>query len=178
MCWARLSARLARTVGATVVACDLSVPRVEAARRGGVDAAVSGTPLDRTFQERFPDGFDVVIDVTGAAGVVAGAVELLRMTPWGVNDAVGPRYVVQGSYPAGLTLPYQRVFLREAAVILPRDNEPRDKAEVLDHLAAGRLSVEGLIMDVVPPTEAAGVYDRLRDPSGGVLAAVFDWRAI
>ena len=173
----QLSVRLARTVGATVVACDLSVPRVEAARRGGIDASMSGQPLERTFQERFPDGFDVVIDVTGAAGVVAGAVELMRMTPWGRDDVVGPRYVVQGSYPGGLTLPYERVFQREALVIIPRDNEPRDKKEVLDHLAAGRLSVGELITDVVPPTRAGELYERLRDPAGGVLGAVFTWQA-
>ena len=173
----QLSARLAAATGAAVVACDVDTSRVEPARAAGLDARLSGSSLDDTFADDYPDGFDVVVDVTGAAPVLPQAVELLRQTPWGRDDATGPRYVVQGSYPGTFAVPYRQLFQREAALLVPRDNQPRDRVAFLDHLAAGRLDVSNLVSAVVTPDRAAEVYRRLRDRDGGLMTALFDWRS-
>ncbi|GAB4191043.1 MAG: alcohol dehydrogenase catalytic domain-containing protein [Roseiflexaceae bacterium] len=171
----QLSARLAALSGARVVATDRVTARVELARAAGVEAYLAGGSLAETLAPAIPGGADVVIDATGAAAVLPQAVELARTLPWDDLPTPGARYVVQGSYPDALAIPYHAAFHKELSFLVPRDTQPRDIRRALELLASGALRVADLLGAPRPPDAAPQTYAALRAGEAGMMTAVFGW---
>jgi bacteriochlorophyllide a dehydrogenase len=174
----QLSARLHALSGARVVGADRSAGRVEHLRGAGVTAVVAepGRRLKESFAAAMPEGADVVVDATGNPDVLRDALELARDVPWTNDPPPGARVVLQGSYEADFTLPYQTVFDKTVTMLVPRDSTAPDLRTVLELIDAGKLKVRDLISAVRPPEAAAETYAELRDPATTLLTAVFKWR--
>lgn len=172
----QLAARVHAVSGARVVAADVSEARVRLARAAGVEAFVSDGDLAAGFREFFPEGADIVVDSTGAAPVFPKAIELARQPPWGPGPLVSPRFLIQGSYPADITLPYGAAFVRELQIFLPRDCQPADIRTVLDLISRQKLRISDLISAVRKPEEAVETYAELKSARTGLMTAVFQWK--
>ncbi|MEZ5277286.1 MAG: zinc-binding alcohol dehydrogenase [Opitutaceae bacterium] len=172
----QLSARLHAMTGAHVVVADVSAQRVAFARQSGLDARLVEGSLLNTFREVFPDGADLVVDVTGSARVLPQSMELVRVKPWDDSPESGGRLLLQGSYPADFTLDYQECFRRELSLLLTRDQQPRDSRNVLDLLARGKLRIRDIITGLRPVAKAPDTYAELRAAKEELLTVAFDWR--
>jgi D-arabinitol dehydrogenase (NADP+) len=129
--------RTSRAWGAArFTVAELSEQRLAAARRDGVDVAVTDVaslPSDR---------FDVVIDATGAPPVLAQAVRLARP---------GGRILMFGVSPQGRTAviePFQ-VF-RKGLSIFASFTSRRNSLQALALIAAGRVRVDDLVSHRMP----------------------------
>jgi 2-desacetyl-2-hydroxyethyl bacteriochlorophyllide A dehydrogenase len=170
------AARVYAAAGATVVAVDLSEERVGIADAvDGVTARVSTAGIAATVKSILSEGADIVVDCTGSNPVIPQAIACARDLAWNSLGACGARFVVQGSYPDSLTIPYDAIFRRELQVLVPRDHLLADLNTVLDLMARGRLSLRELISDIREPVEAQETYDTLRTSKGGFLTAAFRW---
>lgn len=171
----QLSARLFHAAGVRLLALDRIAARVKLAQEEGI-LALRTDDLAAAVRSVFPDGVDIVVDATGAPGVLPQAIAAARELPWDDTATPGARYVVQGSYPAEFAIPYQAAFRKELTFLLPRDMQPRDVRAGLDLLARGRLAVRSLIGRVARPHDAAEVYAALAAPDAEMTTAVFDWQ--
>jgi 2-desacetyl-2-hydroxyethyl bacteriochlorophyllide A dehydrogenase len=172
----QLAARLHALTGARVLAVDRSPQRAALAQCHGIEAFVSEDDLATAFRERLNAGVDVIVDATGAPSVIAEAIELAKDVPWGEAPGGNARYLVQGSYADSLCFPYQAAFRKELAILMTRDEGPRDVRTVLDLMQRSRLTTRDLISAVVPPEHAAETYQALREQSD-MVTAVFQWIA-
>lgn len=171
-----LSALIYRVAGTRVVAVDRSAARIERARALGIEAVlVSGTIADAVLP-LLPDGADIVVDATGFPPALPQAVAVARTLAWGDDHAQGARFVIQGSYPVGIEIPYQAVFQRELQLLVPRACTPRDLRAVLDLVARCSLPLRDLISKVAAPTTASEVYAELRQADTTWVTAAFRWR--
>ena len=171
----QISARLFAHAGARVLAVDLVPARVEAARAAGVRAIVAADSLETAVRAELPAGAPIVVDATGAPGLLRASMALLRDKPWDESDTPGGRLVVQGSYPADITLPSTTAFAKELTLLWPRDSQRRDMERILDLLGTGELSFAGLLGGIHAPADAPQVYRRLQAREGGLLTAAFRW---
>lgn len=165
----QLAARLHALSGAAVLGVDLSAERANLLREVGIDAVTS---LDDA-RSRLPDGADVIVDATGANGVIPQALAFARTVPW--DDSLMPRsrYLVQGSYVGDFCVPYDAAFGSEVSFWVPRDAQPRDFRHVLDFLARGKLTVRDTISEVASPADAPRIYRALQVRD--ILTAAFAW---
>ncbi len=168
----QLAARCHRLSGARVLGLDLSEPRVQLLRAVGLEAVADWGDA----RAALPEGADLIVDATGANGVVADAIALAREVGWDDSTWAGTRYLVQGSYPDDVRLPYQDAFMKQLSFWFTRDVHPSDLRAVLDLMANGQLPVRDLITTVAPPADAPSVYPRLR--TGAWMTAAFDWQLI
>jgi 2-desacetyl-2-hydroxyethyl bacteriochlorophyllide A dehydrogenase len=171
-----LSARLHRAAGARVVAADLSAERVALAADAGLEAFVPDGTLAPAFRQRLPEGADVVVDSTGAPTVLPTAIRIARDKAWDDSADLGPRYVVQGSYPGDFVVPYQAAFLKEMSFLLPRDMQPRDLRAVIDLMERGLLRTRDILTELRPPEQAAETYAALLEAKGALMTVAFAWR--
>lgn len=172
----QISARLFSMSGARTVCCDLSPFRVEKAVAAGVEAHVVTDSVKDTLAAALPEGADIVVDVTGAAPVLAQALALCRDVPWDDSPIPGSRIIVQGSYPDALPIPYQDAFLKEVSIHMPRDCRPQGKKVVLELMAAGKLALADCITAVKAPQDGQSAYDELMDPQAPALTTAFLWK--
>lgn len=170
-----LSARLFAATGARVVASDLSPFRVSLARQAGIEAFVPEGGLAEDFAKKLPGGADVVVDATGHEAVLPQSLAVAKDKPWNDDAELGPRVVVQGSYPDSFRVPYMAAFMKELSLLFPRDTQPRDVRAVLDLIARGRLPLDGIVSDVRRPEAAPETYAELTDPGAKILTAAFRW---
>ncbi|MBK8049390.1 MAG: zinc-binding alcohol dehydrogenase [Anaerolineales bacterium] len=172
----QLSARLFAATGARVVAGDVSPTRVAVAQRSGIEAFGVEGDLVKGFKQRIPEGADIIVDATGAVGVLPQAIELARELPWADGPQHASRYVVQGSYPADFVVPYRAAFRKQLTFLLSRDMQYQDVRAVFGLLERGRLRLDDLVESVCSPADAAATYAELRDANGTLLLPVFAWR--
>lgn len=177
----QLAARVHALAGACVVAADLHPARCALAAAAGIQAVTPGPQpgdLAAALLARLPGGADIVIDATGAPGVLGEAMEAGRDLPYDDADRVGPRVLVQGSYPEVFPVAYRPAFQREVQLLVPRNYQARDLHAVIDLAASGRLVVRDLISEVRPAADAPAVYAGLRAPAdSGYMTVAFAWEA-
>jgi 2-desacetyl-2-hydroxyethyl bacteriochlorophyllide A dehydrogenase len=171
----QMSARLFAEAGARVLAVDLSEARCTLAQRAGIRAIVPTGGLEPSVRALLPQGAPIVVDATGARGLLGQTMSLLHDKPWDESDTPGGRLVVQGSYPADIAMPSTTAFAKEMTMLWPRDSQRRDMEAVLTSLQRGRLSFAGLLSGVYDPSEAQSIYDRLHGTPGAFMTAAFRW---
>lgn len=163
--------------GHDIVAMDRSPQRVALAKRWGIEAVQVDGPASAVIRDRCEGGANLIVDATGVPAVAADAVESLRMPPWQTPVTHPSRYVVQGSYPADLPLPYEPFFQRETQVLFPRDWTPDDLRAIFKLIEDGVLSFPPDLYTEHDPTEAPSVYAALSQPDYVRVTALFRWQS-
>ncbi|MFE5396122.1 zinc-binding dehydrogenase [Streptomyces sp. NPDC056568] len=181
-----LAARFARLDGAHRLAVvELLAPRREAARTTGADLVAD--PADPDTDQRMhalaPDGFDVVVEATGAPSAFVPALELA---------ARGGRVVLLGSTRGRVENfdPYSALHLKglhvigahvstapKSATVHDRWTEAANRRLILELIRDGALEVDSLITDVVPPDQGGEAFRALAEEPAGHLGVVIDWSA-
>jgi 3-hydroxyethyl bacteriochlorophyllide a dehydrogenase len=87
----------------------------------------------------------------------------------------GGEIVLAGFYSDPLSFNFAPAFRREARFRIATEFQPDDLAAVIAMVASGRLSLDGLVTNRVPASEAAQAYPQaFSNPA--CLKMVFDWR--
>jgi 2-desacetyl-2-hydroxyethyl bacteriochlorophyllide A dehydrogenase len=172
----QMAALMHGLAGAQVVAYDRSPERMASARAIGITTTPEAADPKSAFAGVFPGGADIVVDATGAPQAVPSGIELARDMAWNVEDLKGARYLVQGSYAEGFTIPYEPAFFRELTFLIPRDTVSSDRTSVLDLLGRKQLAFKAMITAVRAPEQATETYQQLiKDPKQ--VTAAFRWKA-
>lgn len=170
-----LSLRQFQAAGADVLGVDQELGRVERARSGGAAAALVTGSIEDAVYAHFAGGADIVVDATGIPAVLPLSIRAARELPWGQSDLVGPKVMIQGSYPDPFTLSYNDCFRKELRILVPRDHSPANLVEAMRMITEGAIKVDDLISWSGDPTCAPQIYARLRTDRS-MMTAVFDWR--
>jgi 2-desacetyl-2-hydroxyethyl bacteriochlorophyllide A dehydrogenase len=179
-----LASRLAQVNGGhPVVSFDLVAERRRKALEFGASASFdpSVDATDAAVAAIAPDGFDVVIEATGAAPAFVPALKLAarggRVVLLGST-----RGIVQGFSPyddahlKGLTLIGAHVSTAPTvATALDKWTEPANRRVLLSLMQQGRFDVEELISHVVPPSQAGAAFAGLATEPEKYLAVEIDW---
>ena len=89
----------------------------------------------------------------------------------------GGEIVLAGFYDAPLQFTFPPAFMREARIRVAAEFTPADLSAVVTLIETGALSLDGLISDVRPATEAEAAYPQaFSDPA--CLKMVLDWSAL
>ena len=91
--------------------------------------------------------YETICDASGDAGLLDTLVQ--RLTP-------GGEIVLAGFYTGQISFAFAPAFMREAGLRIAAQWTPADLAAVRAHVAAGRLSLDGLITHRSPAADAAG----------------------
>ena len=153
-----------RLLARLLIADGYSAPTVweQSAQRmtGGVGYTV-------TTAEACPDAtYETIIDASGDGGLLDTLVGRL---------AKGGEIILAGFYAQPLSFNFAPAFMREARLRIAAEWQPGNLDAVLDHLARGRLSLDGLISHTVPAARAGEAYHTaFTDPA--CTKMVLDWR--
>ena len=129
-----------------------------------VDGAAGYTVLDPADDAR--RDYRAIYDASGDAGLIDTLV--MRLAP-------GGEIVLAGFYSDRPSFAFPPAFMREARLRVAAEWKPGDMAAVLDHVAAGRLSLAGLVTH----REAASAADAACRTAFGdpdCLKMILDWR--
>jgi 2-desacetyl-2-hydroxyethyl bacteriochlorophyllide A dehydrogenase len=162
----QLAAQIANAMGARVTLCDVDERRLTVARELGAAEEVVDVAGEQ-WAGRIPDGgFRAVLDVAGVSGMED---DLIRAAEHG-----GSVLFIAGRHKVEYTF-----NLAQGREITIKQNSHFDRSD-LDNLCRlvrrGQVRFAPIIQDVVPISEAARVYDTLRDEPALLLGTVFDWR--
>lgn len=166
------TAQLAKLRGAFVTAADLLPQRLAVGRGTCWDLAIDANegPMAQQTRDRFPDGFDVVIETTGFAGVLQDAIGCVRYNG---------RFVFVGYHPGLMPFPFETAHRREIHALFPVFiGKPPVREGVLRLLASGSFKMKPLISHDVGYRQAEALYQSLFSPArNSVNGIVIDWRA-
>ncbi len=112
--------------------------------------------------------YGTVLDVSGEGGLLDALIA--RLAPRG-------QVVLAGFYAAPLSFAFPPAFMREATLRVAAEWRPADLAAVVDLVAAGALSLDGLVTDLEPALRASQAY-RVAFGDPACLKMVLDWRGL
>jgi len=149
-----LHIRLARSLGAgKICAVDTSEDRLEAASQSGADEVRLATDPLPTAQRVFV--------CTGSAAAAAKALDCIGLGGKLVFFAAdGP--------DQKLAIPLTRFWNSQPSILFSYGAAPRDMSEALDHIAAGRVRVDGLITHRFPLSRIGEAFDLVANPRGSL----------
>ncbi|MDX5570586.1 zinc-binding dehydrogenase, partial [Streptomyces sp. ID05-04B] len=161
-----LIALVARAAGADVRVIELSAHRRALAEQLGLDAwdpAAADVPeLIRTWTQ--DAGADVAFEVSGAAGGVTTAVDVL---------GVRGRLCLVAIHPRPREIDLHRFFWRELTLVGARLYDRSDFEKAVALVADGTVPAARLISKVVPLTEAPAAFEAL-EGGGDVMKILLD----
>ena len=169
-----LSARIHALSGARVIGADLRPERAALLAKNGMEA-VFGDGLVDQLRARAPGGADVIVDATGEPGMLESAIGLAKDIPPGASEQPGARYVLQGSYPGDLPLPFQAAFRKELTFLVPRSTRPQDIRHTLEHIAQKKLVVHDLFLESFPPEDVARAYAFVAQGDADLQTILVEW---
>jgi 3-hydroxyethyl bacteriochlorophyllide a dehydrogenase len=153
----RLLARIAIALGAPPPV----VWETNAARRDGADGYQVLDPDDDSRRD-----YRCICDVSGDPRILDTLIGRL---------AAGGEVVLAGFYSDALSFAFPPAFMKEARIRVAAEWQPTDLVSVTGLLAAGRLSLDGLITHRRAATAADDAYrTAFEDPA--CLKMVLDWR--
>lgn len=159
-------AQLARLRGSFVVASDISAIRLDMARTYCADWVLDSRdgPIASQTAERFPKGFDVVFETTGADGVLDDALACCR------RDG---RFSFVGVHPGMMAFPFLAAHQRQIRAQFPVFIGERPVREgVLRLIESGALNYAPLIDRKVHFSEAIDLYRSLLTPARDDVNAI------
>lgn len=170
------SAQILSQAGHLVTAYDLSSARVETAALAGIVAVLINRdqPVHKQVASKGP--LDVIIDCTGVPTLLSQLLLAGKDLAWGERSERGLRYLVQGSCPADISIPYMAAFMKELMVLFPRDNRPSDVRAVLELMGQGKVGLPQQAVQVLGPVDAQGGYNRLFRERDLPLSMAFQWK--
>ncbi|SMO91608.1 zinc-binding alcohol dehydrogenase family protein [Paracoccus laeviglucosivorans] len=155
----------AKARGAHVTVMDTREDRLAFATDGlGADASVIATSDDAARLAE-GDGFDVVIDATGAAPPIERGFAFL---------AHGARYVLLSVVRQDISFSDPEFHKREATLIASRNALPADFAEVVAQMQAGRVPTQALNTHRGPLADGVALFQDWSRPQAGVIKAILD----
>ena len=156
---------VARALGATVYATDLSAERLTtAADLGAIPVAGGAGLLERVMELTNGEGMPVVMEATGAAPAMEETIDLV---------AAGGRIVILGLVRKGQGITYPGLdFTRKEVTILGSRASVDCFPEALALLASGNIHYPK-IASAFALSEAPGVFQRLADNPMALHKAVF-----
>lgn len=156
---------LGRLIARVAIALGQTPPRVLEAdperRKGAAGYEVFSPDSDAAQAESC-----CTIDASGNPAALDGAIARLNR-----NGVL----VLAGFYGERVSFAFPPAFMREVSVVLSAEFKPQDTTAVLDLVAAGRLSLKGLITHHAHPKEASQAFRTAFDDSS-CLKMVIDWR--
>ena len=153
----RLVARLTVALGGTPVVWERAAERL--------DGAAGYPVLDAAADSR--RDYRCILDASGDAGLLDTLIP--RLAPQG-------EVVLAGFYSTPITFAFPAAFMKEARLRVAAEWKAADLHEVRAMATDGRLSLDGLITDVAPASEAAAAYGAAFDDPR-CLKMVLDWRS-
>jgi bacteriochlorophyllide a dehydrogenase len=152
----RLLARIVIALGGSPIVWETNAARRDGAFGYGVIAPEADDRKD----------YDCIADVSGDVSVIDTCVSRL---------AKRGEIILAGFYSAPLQFVFPPAFMREAAIRIAAQWEPKDMEAVMDLIATDKLSLDGLITHRRPASEAASAYETaFNDPE--CLKMILDWR--
>jgi L-iditol 2-dehydrogenase len=138
--------QLARLGGATdVISVEPNASRHEFAVRSGADVAVAPSETAAVIGRRSTVGADVVIEASGNLESAEHSFDLVRR---------GGTIVLFGVYPEGRSISLSPFRINEDELrVVGSLNNPNTHSRAIDLLASGRVSLEGLVTEVLPLEE-------------------------
>lgn len=153
----RLLARIGLALGGKPVVWETNPAR----RDGGEGYRVESPDADPTSR------YQSVYDVSGSTGVIDTLIPRLSL---------GGEIVLAGFYAEPVSFAFPPAFIKEARLRVAAEWQPDDLLKVKDMIAAGQLSLDGLITHRHQPQYAEAAYQTaFDDPS--CLKMILDWRA-
>jgi 2-desacetyl-2-hydroxyethyl bacteriochlorophyllide A dehydrogenase len=173
--------------GVPVAAVDYNETRLKLAYELGTDAGLS--PDEPKINEHVQSitkgkGFDAIIEVTGSSDALKQA---LQWVAWqGRISLLGctriskePIDFYQWVHKRGVSLIGAHNFVRPKCDSYPGYWTREDDYRVLlDLMRYRKLNVKSIISEIVSPTQAPKVYQRLADDPQAPLGVVFDWQQL
>jgi 3-hydroxyethyl bacteriochlorophyllide a dehydrogenase len=112
--------------------------------------------------------FDCIVDASGAGD---------QLDSWMTSLNPGGQIVLAGFYSQPLQFQFVPAFLRESQLRVAAQWQPADLTAVAEMVQDGRLSLSGLVTDLMPATDPAKAYDKAFDDFAA-LKVVMDWRTL
>jgi L-iditol 2-dehydrogenase len=149
-----------------VAAVDLSAERLaRAGSMGATDMVRGGDGANERLREVTRGrGFDVAFEAVGVDAAVSLAIASVRK---------GGRVVLVGNVVPSVTLPLQDVVSRELTLIGTAASAT-EFPRAIELIATGEVDVGTLISEVVPLSEGANAFARLRQRGGDLLKVVLE----
>ena len=166
-CIGLIATQIATVMGAKVTVCDVDSQRLEVARQVGA-AEVIVNVADNGWSRHIADQtFDAVIDLAGVVGMEDQLIRAVRHR--GRVVLLAGRFDVRYTFSLGQG--------REITIKQPSHFDQDDLDNLCHLVGRGLVQLQPLLRDIVPVTEAARLYDTLRDAPRTLLGTVFDWGA-
>jgi L-iditol 2-dehydrogenase len=155
-----LHIRLARALGAgKIYAVDTNEERLNAALQSGADEV-------RFAIDSLPSA-DRVFVCTGAAAAATKAL-----------DCVGPgghlMFFAADGPDQKIAIPLTRFWNSQPAILFSYGAAPRDMSEALDHIASGRVCVDGLVTHRFPLNSIGKAFDMVANPRDTSLKIIIE----
>jgi 3-hydroxyethyl bacteriochlorophyllide a dehydrogenase len=112
--------------------------------------------------------FDCILDASGAGD---------QLDHWVSSLAPGGQIILAGFYSQPLRFQFVPAFLRETQLKVAAQWQPADLQLVSEMVHDGRLSLDGLVTDVMPATDPQQAYEKAFDDFAA-LKVVMDWRCL
>ena len=155
---------LGRLMARIVMATDAAPPIVWERNPARASGATGYTVIDPADDTR--SDYRTICDVSGDSAILDSLIK--HMAP-------GGEIVLAGFYSAPLQFAFAPAFMREARLRIAAQWQPSDMIAVTRLIAAGRLSLDGLITHRQPASQAPDAYrTAFSDPA--CLKMILDWR--
>lgn len=170
-----LAAQCAKARHARVIGVDTNPQRLNRAAAGGIPFLIDASKQDigKKVEEYGNNNVSVAIDVTGVADNIKNTAELVRTMPWEPPYPPSPRLVVLGSYSDPLKLDYDPLFMNEVDILFSRDVIAADVEQMLNLLAAKKITPAALKAKCYKADEAPKAYKELIEKQ--LMRIVFEW---
>jgi 3-hydroxyethyl bacteriochlorophyllide a dehydrogenase len=155
---------LGRLITRMVMALGFPAPMVWETALARSDGADGYKVMDP--REDRDSRYGTAIDASGDAGAIDVIIDRLRKPG---------ELVLAGFYGERVSYSFAPAFMKELTVSIAAEFRPEDVRAVIELVAAGRLSLDGLLTHRAAPAEACSAYQTaFNDP--GCLKMVIDWR--
>lgn len=172
-----LSAKFLLMHGVKTVVTDVHPLRVQRARAMGVAAAIDMRDPDAVAQvtAAVEGGADILVEASGQPVPAQQALQFLRARGTGDPGPL-PRVVLQANYLEPVPVNLARLAPTQAlAIFTPGDREPDDRQDVLQFVAAGKISSREFVGETRAFRDAAAAYQALRDAPDEHFSVAFTW---
>lgn len=157
--------------GAHTVTTDVSPQRLKISRNVCAHEVfdTSSRPCSEIVMERYPNGFDVVVESTGILSLVEEALKCVRFEG---------TVVFEGHYAGEIKFEFNLAHRKQIDAVFPFFiGEPKMREAVIDMITEGQFPMKDLVSHDISWRDAAKTYSKLfgpeRDSLNGIL---IDWR--
>lgn len=165
------TAILSKMRGAHTVTTDVSPKRLQISREICAHEVfdTSLRSCSEVVMEKYPSGFDVVIESTGILPLVEEALKCVRFEGM---------VVFEGHYAGDIKFEFNLAHRKQIDAVFPFFiGEPKMRESILDMITAGQLPMRELVSHDISWKDASNIYGKLfgpeRDSMNGIL---IDWR--